>query len=120
MDKFNKLLIIESGKTKKVILNRPEKRNSLDEEMILEITCAMNKFSADEETKSVLITGAGANFCSGLNLEYLHKISEYDILQNKKDIETHLHFSCAPISFLSVPGRTDHLAYILWYIFTWQ
>ena len=38
----------------------------------------------------------------------------------KKDIEAHFHFLCASISFLSVPGRTDHLAYILWYIFTWQ
>ena len=42
------------------------------------------------------------------------------VATEQKDIEAHLHFSCAPISFLSVPGRTDHLAYILWYIFTWQ
>jgi methylglutaconyl-CoA hydratase len=84
-NKYNKILVEESGRTKKLILNRPEKRNSLDEEMISEITRAMNSFSSDEETKSIVITGAGANFCSGLNLEYLHKISEYDILQNKKD-----------------------------------
>ncbi|MBI5402200.1 MAG: enoyl-CoA hydratase/isomerase family protein [Ignavibacteriae bacterium] len=84
-NKFNKILITDLGKTKKLVLNRPDKRNSLDEEMISEISCAMNKFSSDEETKSIVITGAGANFCSGLNLEYLHKISEYDVLQNKKD-----------------------------------
>jgi methylglutaconyl-CoA hydratase len=88
MDKeYNKILIIESGQTKKLILNLPEKRNSLDEEMVSEITNAMNRFSTDNETKSVVITGAGGNFCSGMNLEYLHKISEYDILQNKKDSE---------------------------------
>jgi methylglutaconyl-CoA hydratase len=83
--KYNKILIVDSGLTKKLILNKPEKRNSLDEEMIFEITDAMNKFSSDEVTKSIIFTGAGGNFCSGLNLEYLHKISEYNILQNKQD-----------------------------------
>ena len=42
------------------------------------------------------------------------------VATEQKDIEAHFHFLCASISFLSVPGRTDHLAYILWYIFTWQ
>jgi methylglutaconyl-CoA hydratase len=86
-NKYNNILIVESGLTKKLILNRPEKRNSLDEEMVFEITDAMNKFSIDDTTKSIIITGAGGNFCTGMNLEYLHKISEYDILQNKKDSE---------------------------------
>jgi methylglutaconyl-CoA hydratase len=102
-NKYNKILIIDSGKTKKLILNMPEKRNSLDEEMISEITCAMNRFSADEETKSVVITGAGANFCSGLNLEYLHKISDYDILQNKKDSD---NFKCMLLSIYNCKKPT--------------
>ena len=52
----------------------------------------------------------------------IHRFDDLEevILQNKKDIEAHFYFPCASISFLSVPGRTDHLAYILWYIFTWQ
>lgn len=86
-NKYKNILVIETGQTKKMILNRPEKRNSLDEEMIFEITDAMNKFSTDDDTKSIIITGAGGNFCTGMNLEYLHKISEYNILQNKKDSE---------------------------------
>jgi len=48
-DKLKNIQIIESGQTKKLILNRPEKRNSLDEEMIYEITDAMNKFSSDKD-----------------------------------------------------------------------
>ena len=66
-------------------MNRPDKRNSLDEEMILKITESVNEFSEDDETKSVVITGSGDNFCSGLYLDYLQKISKYDILENKKD-----------------------------------
>ncbi|MCY7362512.1 MAG: enoyl-CoA hydratase/isomerase family protein [Ignavibacteria bacterium] len=82
---YNKILIEETEGTKKIILNRPEKRNSLDEEMIFELTDAFRKYSDDEETRSIILTGAGGNFCSGLYLDYLQKISEYDILQNKMD-----------------------------------
>lgn len=79
------IIIEQNGFTKKIIMNRPDKRNSLDEEMILKITESVNEFSDDEETKSVIITGSSDNFCSGLYLDYLNKISRYDILENKKD-----------------------------------
>ncbi|MDQ3193536.1 MAG: enoyl-CoA hydratase/isomerase family protein [Bacteroidota bacterium] len=82
---YNKILIEESGKTKKIVLNRPEKKNSLDEEMISELTDAFREFSQDDNTGSIILRGAGDNFCSGLYLDYLQKISEYDILQNKAD-----------------------------------
>ena len=82
---YNKILVEETENTKKIILNRPEKRNSLDEEMISELTGAFKKYSDDETTKTIILTGAGGNFCSGLYLDYLQKISGYDILQNKLD-----------------------------------
>ncbi|MDZ4711278.1 MAG: enoyl-CoA hydratase-related protein [bacterium] len=82
---YNKILIEEINETKKIILNRPEKRNSLDEELIGELTDAFKKYSEDTQTRSIVLTGAGGNFCSGLFLDYLQKISEYDILENKQD-----------------------------------
>jgi methylglutaconyl-CoA hydratase len=45
----------------------------------------MKDFSVNDEVQVVVITGANDNFCSGLYLDYLQKISEYDILQNKED-----------------------------------
>jgi methylglutaconyl-CoA hydratase len=82
---YSRILIEETGPTKKIILNRPEKRNSLDEEMITELTDAFKNYSEDNITKTIVLTGAGGNFCSGLFLDYLQKISEYDIIQNKSD-----------------------------------
>jgi methylglutaconyl-CoA hydratase len=81
----SKILVERSGLTAKVILNRPEKRNSLDEQMIIDLRQTIDQLSEDKETKSIVITGAGGNFCSGLYLEYLNKISQFDILQNKED-----------------------------------
>jgi len=82
---YNKILTEEKDNTVKITLNRPEKRNSLDEEMISELTDAFGKFSDDKKTRSIILTGSGGNFCSGLYLDYLQKISEYDILENKAD-----------------------------------
>jgi len=80
-----KILVEKSGLTARVILNRPEKRNSLDEEMITGLKEKIDELSEDKDVKSIVITGAGENFCSGLYLDYLNKISQYDILQNKED-----------------------------------
>ncbi len=68
-----------------VVLNRPEKMNSLDEILISELTELFNSISCDEEIKSVVLTGAGGNFCSGLYLDYLQNISKYDIEENRAD-----------------------------------
>ena len=62
---YNKILTERINQTKKIILNRPEKRNSLDEEMIFELTEEIKASSEDDEIKSLILTGAGGNFCSG-------------------------------------------------------
>lgn len=80
----NILYKVEGG-IAEIVLNRPEKMNSLDEELIHDLSDIMRDFSVNEEVKVVVITGAEGNFCSGLYLDYLQKISEYDILQNKDD-----------------------------------
>ena len=80
----NILYKVEGG-IAEIVLNRPEKMNSLDEELIHDLGDMLRDFSVNEEVNVVVITGASGNFCSGLYLDYLQKISEYDILQNKDD-----------------------------------
>ena len=45
---YTRILIEELGLTKKIILNRPEKRNSLDEVMIKELKDVFEKLSGDK------------------------------------------------------------------------
>lgn len=68
-----------------IILNRTEKMNSLDENLIFELTDLFTDFNTRDEVKCIVLGGAGGNFCSGLFLDYLQKISEFDIQQNKED-----------------------------------
>jgi methylglutaconyl-CoA hydratase len=85
--KFKNILYKIENETAEVILYRPEKMNSLDETLIIELTELFGDLNNNKSVKSVVLTGAGGNFCSGLYLDYLQKISTYDILENKKDSE---------------------------------
>jgi methylglutaconyl-CoA hydratase len=68
-----------------IMLNRPDKMNSLDENLIFELTDLFRDFNVNDEVKCIVMSGAAGNFCSGLYLDYLQKISEFNILQNKED-----------------------------------
>jgi len=80
----NILYKVEDG-IAEIVLNRPDKMNSLDEGLIADLTNIFRDFGSNDDVRCVVLTGAGGNFCSGLYLDYLQKISEFDILQNKRD-----------------------------------
>jgi methylglutaconyl-CoA hydratase len=82
---FRNILYNEQNGIAEVTLNRPEKMNSLDETLIAVLTQLFTDISSNDKVKVVILTGAGGNFCSGLYLDYLKKISEFDLEQNKED-----------------------------------
>ena len=49
-------------------LDRPDKRNAIDEEMMLALVAAVETASTDDSVRVVLIEGAGDNFCSGADI----------------------------------------------------
>jgi len=51
-----------------ITLNRPERHNALDRETILTLRDAVVESGEDEETRVVVLTGAGKAFCSGADL----------------------------------------------------
>ena len=53
------------GKTAVVTLNRPERKNPLTFHSYAELRDFFRALQFDEEVKTVVVTGAGGNFCSG-------------------------------------------------------
>ncbi len=52
----------------RIALNRPERRNALDRELLTELRDALQVSAADDSVRVVLLTGAGKDFCSGMDL----------------------------------------------------
>ncbi|HEV7890621.1 MAG TPA: enoyl-CoA hydratase-related protein [Pyrinomonadaceae bacterium] len=71
-----------------VTLNRPEKRNALDDALVSGLKNALRDADSREDVRAVLVTGAGADFCSGADLSALQKISEASVLENLEDAES--------------------------------
>lgn len=54
-----------------ILLNRPEKRNALNHQLIEDLTLALESFAASTTCNVVIITGSGSSFCAGLDIEHL-------------------------------------------------
>ena len=52
-------------------LNRPEKRNSLHPDLIVDLSSAIATAANDKTINVLVITGAGPSFCAGLDLFHL-------------------------------------------------
>jgi len=66
-------------------LNRPEKRNALNDELIAALKEGLRRADRDESLRAVVIRGAGKDFCSGADLAALQKISESSFEENLDD-----------------------------------
>jgi len=79
------LLSQTEGSTLFLTLNRPEKRNALNDELIEALKSSLRSADADESLCSIVINGAGKDFCSGADLGALQKISQYSHEENLED-----------------------------------
>ncbi len=71
-----------------ITLNRPEKRNALNDELISELKEALRQADEDESLRAIVIRGAGPDFCSGADLSALQKISGSSAQENLADAES--------------------------------
>jgi methylglutaconyl-CoA hydratase len=69
----------------RITLNRPEKRNALNDELISALKQALRRANDDDQVRAVVISGAGSDFCSGADLAALQKISTASVAENLAD-----------------------------------
>jgi len=82
---MSNLLIANSGTVRTLTLNRPEKRNALNAELVEELKATLRDADADKSLRAIVIRGAGKDFCSGADLESLRKVSESSYEENLED-----------------------------------
>ena len=59
-----------------VIMNRPDQRNAMSPQLHLDMNEALDDVANDDETKVVVITGAGKAFCAGQDLKLYFRAND--------------------------------------------
>jgi len=73
------------GAIARIRLNRPEKRNALNDELISGIKDALQRARSDQSVRVILLSGEGKDFCSGADLSALQKIAAASVSENAED-----------------------------------
>src|SRR5215470_17215313 len=78
---YETLLLESSEHVATVILNRPDKRNSINTQMIADLQSALDAIEKTH-TRVVILTGAGKAFCAGMDLSLLQAIATQSPSEN--------------------------------------
>lgn len=66
-------------------LNRPDKHNAMNVEMIGEIIQCFEALNNDNDLRVIILRGRGKSFCAGADLNYMKGIAEFGYEENYQD-----------------------------------
>jgi methylglutaconyl-CoA hydratase len=81
---FSTLLLDYGEERATITLNRPDKRNAINPQMISELLTAFDEIEK-KKIRVVIMTGAGSAFCAGMDLEMLSAIAQQSPQENQDD-----------------------------------
>ncbi|WP_040933427.1 enoyl-CoA hydratase-related protein [Coxiella burnetii] len=66
-------------------LNRPDKHNAFNEQVIFELKCALQQADKEENNRVIIIKAEGSNFCAGADLNWMKRMAEFTREENEAD-----------------------------------
>lgn len=82
MAEFKELLYEIKNGAAIITLNRPDKRNALNDQLISDLREAIADADADDQARVVMLRGAGKDFCAGADLSQVEKSAQASIIEN--------------------------------------
>jgi 2-(1,2-epoxy-1,2-dihydrophenyl)acetyl-CoA isomerase len=84
---FKTLILKREEGIATIILNRPERLNAINSEMISELNHALEEVARDEQVRVVILTGAGRAFSAGADLKEVESLSEVTPEDKRRHLE---------------------------------
>lgn len=97
------LLIEDRGGLVSVTLNRPEIHNAFDEILIGDLHTLFRAMSGREDVRALVLTGAGASFSAGADLNWMKRVADQSEHENFEDA---MRFSNMMDALHSLPMTT--------------
>lgn len=110
------------GHSGTIILNRSEKRNALSRALLAELSRALDDLHQQRRVRGVILTGAGAVFCAGIDLAEMqatrsaddaHAQWHQDVLDYRDVLEKMLRFPKPIIAAVSGPALAGGAGLVL-------
>lgn len=79
----DRVLVTVQGGVLTATLNRPEKKNAIDKQMIAGLLATWERAELDAEVRVVAVQGAGHDFCAGMDLNELLASADHSVEQNR-------------------------------------
>jgi 2-(1,2-epoxy-1,2-dihydrophenyl)acetyl-CoA isomerase len=78
MSDFETILLDRDDAVATITMNRPERRNALNQQLDQDLRDALARLDRDDSVRAVVLRGAGSGFCAGADLSVLRDASDPD------------------------------------------
>src|SRR5438477_1737882 len=86
------LLVERDGHVLTLTMNRPERKNALSPEMLVMMADAWQELEDDGELRVAILTGAGGDFCTGMDLKAFAAGPQENPYQHRFEADPDLHW----------------------------
>ncbi len=106
------VLVTISGSTATISMNRAQVHNAFDDALIADLTAALDDCAHDATVRAVVLTGIGASFSAGADLNWMRGMAQASEEDNRAD-SLRLATLMRTLNFLSKPtiARVNGSAY---------
>src|ERR1700743_3413707 len=77
--------LIREGSLARLVMNRPDVHNAFDDGLIAELTDVLDRVEGDDTVRAVVLTGAGASFSAGADLNWMRGMASASETDNRAD-----------------------------------
>jgi methylglutaconyl-CoA hydratase len=77
--------IADHGGIRELRLNRPDVHNAFDDRLIADLTAALKSAGSDPAVRAVVLTGVGASFSAGADLNWMRGMAKASEAENRDD-----------------------------------
>ena len=88
MNQGNVFLNLDERGVATLTLNRPERHNAIDDELIQELTAQLRKLAKEDAVRVVILAGEGKSFSAGADLNWMRRMADYSNEENVADAAT--------------------------------
>jgi methylglutaconyl-CoA hydratase len=85
MNEYQSILTEVDGCVGILTMNKPQRHNAFDEQLIAEITAGLRELAAAERVRVVVLSSTGKSFCAGADLQWMKRAADYSSDDNLRD-----------------------------------